>query len=314
VTSRSPADLRLAGANRSGLPLLEPIRSKYSSCLVGMTHTSHRDVNYLFGHSDSETRRLQVQAALFNPATSRMLLDAGITQGMRVLDVGSGAGDVALLVAELVGPDGQVVGVESNPLILESARARVQAAGLGNVSFVVGDISTVPLEGEFDAAVGRCVLFFISDPVAVVRKVAQLVRPGGSIAFQEPGNASHPPVALPASPLMEQMWSWIMELYRRTGMDLYMGMHLYPIFVAAGLAGPSMHLDAAVGGGPEWVGYEYMAGLVRTLLPRFVAAGIATANQVDIDTFADRLRAEIVGHEAVATTWSFVTAWTRKSL
>ena len=64
--------------------------------------TSPPGASYLFGHSDAETRRLRVQAQLFNPSTHRMLVDAGVAPGMRVLDVGSGAGDVALLVAELV--------------------------------------------------------------------------------------------------------------------------------------------------------------------------------------------------------------------
>ena len=279
-----------------------------------MRQTSPRGASYLFGHSEAETRRLQVQAQLFNPATRRMLVDAGIGPGMRVLDVGSGAGDVALLLAELVGPDGQVVGVESNPLILESARARVDSAELRNVSFVVGDIATTPLDGVFDAAVGRCVLFFVPDPVTVLRRVMQVVRAGGSVAFQEPGNAAHPPVSVPASPLLEHIWSWILELYRRTGRDWYMGLRLYPIFVEAGLPGPMMHLDAAVGGGLDWVGYEYMASLIQTLLPRLVEAGIATAEEIDINTLADRLRAEIAGRQGVATTWSFITAWTRKPL
>jgi ubiquinone/menaquinone biosynthesis C-methylase UbiE len=277
-----------------------------------MSQTSPSAASYLFGHSDAETRRLQVQARLFEPATRRMLMDTGIAPGMRVLDVGSGAGDVALLIAELVGSEGQVVGVDSNPLILESARARAHAAGLANVSFLVGDIATVPLEGAFDAAVGRCVLVFVPDPVAVVRRVVQVVRPGGSVAFQEPGNAAHYPVAVPPSPLLEKMWSWFLNLYRLVGIDWYMGLRLYPIFVEAGLPGPAMHLDAAVGGGADWVGYEYMAGLVRTLLPQFVEAGVATAEEIDIDTFTDRLRAEIAGQQGIATTWSFVTAWTRK--
>jgi SAM-dependent methyltransferase len=267
--------------------------------------------SYLFGHSGDETQRLQKQARLFNPSARRLLEDAGITSGMKVLDVGSGAGDVALLIAELVGAQGTVVGVDSNPQILETARARVQAAGLCNVSFLAGDIAQVALDADFDAAVGRCVLFFAPDPVAVVRRVSQAVRPGGSIAFQEGGTGLQP-VAVPPSPLLDQMWHWIIELYHRTGMDVYTGLRLFPIFLEAGLPAPEMHLDAAVGGGADWAGYDYMASLVRTLLPRFQQLGIATAEEVDIGTFAERLRAEVVSQQGVMTTWSFVTAWTRK--
>jgi len=143
-----------------------------------------------------------------------------------------------------------------------------------------------------------------------VRRLAAHVRPGGVIAFQEPGNATLRPSALPPSPLLEQVWSWIMELYRRAEMDLYPGLRLFSLFQDAGLPDPQMHLDAAVGGGVDWPGYEYIAGLVRTILPRLVEHGVATADEVDIDSLAERLRAETVASRGVMTTWSFITAWT----
>ena len=65
---------------------------------------------YVLGHSDGELERLVAQARLIDPITKRFFADAGITAGMRVLDVGSGAGDVAFLAAGLVGETGEVVG------------------------------------------------------------------------------------------------------------------------------------------------------------------------------------------------------------
>lgn len=182
---------------------------------------------------------------------------SGACSILEPVGVSRGAGDVALLVAELVGPDGQVLGIDSNTAIMETARARAEAAGLPNVSFRTGDIGSIALRDAFDAAVGRCVLFFVLDPVAVLRRVGAAVRSGGIVAFQEPGNAAHPPIAEPPSPLLEQMWGWLMALYQRAGMDAHTGLHLYRFFREAGLPAPVMHLDAAVGGGLEWVGYEY---------------------------------------------------------
>src|SRR5262245_45481192 len=95
---------------------------------------------YVLGRTDAETRRLILQNQIYGPITRRFFQAAGIGLGMKVLDIGSGAGDVALLLAELVGPRGRVVGVEMNPAIVETARARVEAAGWGNVTFVVGDV------------------------------------------------------------------------------------------------------------------------------------------------------------------------------
>src|SRR5258708_12489869 len=93
--------------------------------------------------STVEARRL---GQLLYPSTKQLFVQAGITTGMKVLDVGSGAGDVALLLAELVGPTGSIVGVEVHATILETARARVQAAGLTNVSFITADIRDLPLD------------------------------------------------------------------------------------------------------------------------------------------------------------------------
>ena len=89
---------------------------------------------YVLGRSDAETRRLTLQHQIYGPITRRLFEAAGIGAGMRVLDIGSGAGDVALLLADLVGPRGRVVGVDLNPAILDTARARAQAAGWQNVT------------------------------------------------------------------------------------------------------------------------------------------------------------------------------------
>ncbi|HEY8686983.1 MAG TPA: class I SAM-dependent methyltransferase [Chloroflexota bacterium] len=70
---------------------------------------------------------------------------------MRVLDAGCGPGDVALLAAGMVGPRGDVVGVDNSPTALETARVRVARAGLTNVSFVEGDLRSIEIEDEFDA-------------------------------------------------------------------------------------------------------------------------------------------------------------------
>jgi ubiquinone/menaquinone biosynthesis C-methylase UbiE len=268
---------------------------------------------YAFGHSEAETRRLQAQSRLFSSTARRLLEEAGITAGMRVLDVGSGAGDVALLAADLVGPGGEVIGVDANPVILETARARAQEAGLANVSFLEGDITSTVPDGPFDVAVGRCVLFFLADPAAALRRVVGTVRPGGAVAFQEPGNATLRPDALPPSPLLDQAWTWILEAYRRAGLDSRMGLRLFPLFAEAGLPAPRMRLDAAVGGGSNWEGYDYIAETLRAILPLIVTHGVATAEEVGTDSFGARLREEVLGQGGVITTWSFVTAWARKA-
>src|SRR6516162_3868506 len=116
---------------------------------------------YALGSSDAERERLIRQAAFLNPLTERLFREAGIGPGQRVLDLGSGVGDVAILVAALVGPSGEVVGVERDARSIARARDRAAEAGLHNVSFTESDVSQIANDKPFDAAVGRFILEFV---------------------------------------------------------------------------------------------------------------------------------------------------------
>ena len=164
------------------------------------------DPTYALGRSDEEHKRLTEQATLFRPITERLFREAGITQGMRVLDVGSGAGDVAFLVSELVGPQGEVVGIDLDASALEMARERANLLGLSNVKFVEGDIRDAELDGDFDAAVGRLVLLYFAEPVVGLSAVVNRVRSGGLVVFQEMD--MNPDIASFSYP-EESLWSEI---------------------------------------------------------------------------------------------------------
>ena len=89
-----------------------------------MSTQAQTTMEYTMGRSRAETQRLIQQAGLLDTFTTQLFAEAGIAPGMKVLDVGSGAGDVALLAARFVGPTGAVVGVDANPAILAVARQR----------------------------------------------------------------------------------------------------------------------------------------------------------------------------------------------
>ena len=82
-----------------------------------------------------------------------MFREAGIGPGQRVLDIGSGVGDVALLAARLVGPSGKVVGIERDPRSLARARARAAEAGARHIEYVQGDVSEIQDDKWFDAII-----------------------------------------------------------------------------------------------------------------------------------------------------------------
>jgi ubiquinone/menaquinone biosynthesis C-methylase UbiE len=137
------------------------------------------------GSTDAEQERLIWQAMRLAPLTERLFREAGIGPGQRILDIGFDVGDVAMLAAKLVGASGEVVGIERDSRSIARARMRASEAGLHNVTFTQSDASQVPSDKPFDAAVGRFILQFLPDPLAVLRSLSQLVRPGGVLSFQE---------------------------------------------------------------------------------------------------------------------------------
>ena len=251
-----------------------------------------------------------LQHQLFGDLTRQFLAGAGITKGMKVLDLGSGAGDVSLTLAELVGPQGLVVGVDMNADILESARRRVEIAGWVNVEFRHGDIHEVDTGDSFDAVVGRWVLMYVPDPAQLLRDVSSRLRPGGIVAFQE-SDLQDPPRPYPPVPLHEQVLRWTTPPPGAPGPDVAMGLKLFQTYLAAGLSAPQLRLDAPIGGGSDWPGYAYLARTVRSLLPFLEKVGAVTAAEIDIDTLEDRLRDEVVAVNGIQILPSLIGAWTR---
>jgi SAM-dependent methyltransferase len=273
-------------------------------------NTAGDNSGYALGHSDRELDRLSTQARLVDPITRQFLLEAGIGLGMRLLDVGSGAGDVAFLLAELVGESGEVVGVDRAPGALAVARARADEGSCRNVSFLEGDPTRMSFERGFDAVVGRYVLQFQPDPVAALRELARHLQPGGIVAFHEldwDGVRSFPP-----SPTYDRCCGWIVETLRMLGADTRMGIKLHSTFVAAGLPAPSMRLGAVVGGGVNSADcLGLVTDLVETLLPDMGRLGVATAADIGVDTLSERITREVISSDSVVVGRLEIGAWSR---
>jgi SAM-dependent methyltransferase len=265
---------------------------------------------YSLGHSDRELNRLSVQARLVDPITRRFFLDAGIARGMRVLDVGSGVGDVAFLVAELVGATGEVVGTDRAAAALAVAIERAETRSIRNVTFREGDPAEMAFEQLFDAVVGRYILMFQPDPVAMLRKLAANVRTGGVVVFQEPyrgGIRSFPPVAI-----YDRGWELVDETLRRSGADPHMGIKLHSTFVAAGLPAPSLRLESVIAGGATASDHvHFEMDLVGTLVPEMERLGVATPGDVDPETLVDRVLDDVIASDSVIVGRADIGAWSR---
>jgi SAM-dependent methyltransferase len=267
---------------------------------------------YVLGHSDREIARLRVQARLLEPITRQFLREAGITAGMRVLDIGSGAGDVAFLAAQLIGGSGEVIGTDTATAAVDAATRGARERGLHNVSFRAGDPAHMEFDRLFDAVIGRYVLLFQANPAETLRKVSRHLRPGGLLAFHEPDwvcARSTPPCVT-----YDRCIAWIRGTFQTAGTDSDMASRLYAMFIDAGLPAPSMRMQTFIGGGTACTDFlQAVADLIGILAPTMERQGITSAEEVDAATLADRLRSEVITNESVLVGRSEVCAWTNRS-
>ncbi len=265
--------------------------------------------DYALGYTNAEHERLIRQAERIAPSTERLFRNAGIGPGQRVLDLGSGVGDVAMLVARMVGPSGEVVGIERDPSSIARAEARVAAAELRNVTFTQTDVNQVSGDEPFDAAVGRFILMFLPDPLSVLRSVARVVRPGGVLAFQEPSWI--PMLALGAHPpLWSRVLSSIHQTFLRSGVNPEMGLDLYRIFQEVGLPAPSMHMELLLGSDGEST--RIILDVLGSLRPFAQQHNVSLDALGDFDTLTKRVQAEVAAANTVVSFIPLVGSWSRK--
>lgn len=130
--------------------------------------------------------------------------------GLRVLDLGSGSGQDAFVLAQLVGAQGSVVGVDATPAQLAVARRHLdwhaERFAFRNVEFFEGDIERLDAldlpPGHFDLVVSNCVINLVADKAAVFRAAHRLLRPGGELYFADVYADRRVPAALLADPVL----------------------------------------------------------------------------------------------------------------
>jgi SAM-dependent methyltransferase len=267
-----------------------------------------KETDYVLGHSQREICRLRSQAAILEPISERLLRKVKIAPGMRVLDLGCGAGDVSLLAARFVGPTGLVVGIDRNRDVLAVAAERAKAAGLRQVSFEQASAESYsPLE-PFDLVIGRYILIHQPDPVGFLRAAARLVSPGGSIAFHEI-RLLQAFGSLPLVPLWQVTGDFI-QIACQSALPHYdVSDRLIECFSEAGLPQPALFCETPVGAGVDSPLYAWAAETLQSFLPQLTKMGIVFGELFGIESLESRLRDAVI--EARSQIWApgQVCAW-----
>ena len=241
--------------------------------------------------------------------TERMLIDAGLGPGMRVLDVGCGSGDVSHLLAKLVGNKGHITGIDRHGPSLEIARDRVRRLNLPNITFIQGDLCELSPElGPFDAAVARRVIMYLPEPADALRRISATLRPGGVVAFLEHDNTMVPGRLKPL-PLQEKVNGWIRKTIEKEGANTHIGFDLPFILELAGLTVEHIHAESIIQ--TPKTHYPTVA-IIRAMLPRIIQKGVATEEEIDLGTLEQRLIDERTKANLLYVSDMVFTIWAQK--
>lgn len=193
--------------------------------------TEHQNT-YTHGHQESVLRSHRSRTA----ADSAAYLLPSLRPGQAVLDVGCGPGTITADLAELVGPGGRVVAVDSSAEVLEQAAATASARGLDNVVFEVADVHRLRFEdGEFDVVHAHQVLQHVADPVAALREMRRVTVPGGTVAARDADYAAMTWYPRPAG--MDDWAALYQRVSRANGGEPDAGRRLLSWARAAGFTG-----------------------------------------------------------------------------
>jgi SAM-dependent methyltransferase len=240
-------------------------------------------------YDDTMSHQPPAPANPANAPSTRFFPRIGIAANMRVLDVGCGNGDLSRTLAALVGPGGEVVGIDRSDEALAAARGFAPEPNSAPIRYKTADLTgELPDLGHFDAIVGRRVLMYLPDAGATLARLAQLAAPGAILAFQE-----HARAALPAGlgdlPVHRQCYALAWDTVAAEGGDVTLGYRLADMVQAAGFT-----IEQARSEGVLMQPWEesFLPTLIRAMLPRMIERGVVPPGAIDPDALALRIDAE----------------------
>jgi ubiquinone/menaquinone biosynthesis C-methylase UbiE len=223
---------------------------------------------YVHTRDAKEYQRLRDQARMWQGATAEVLAAVGLGPGMSCLDVGSGPGAVMRLMADRVGPQGLVTGIEIDAALGAEALRDLRAQGGAEFQQIAADLLTLetPQGAPFDLTFCRLLLMHMRDPVAILEKMAAWTKPGGVVVAQEFDFGA---IAVePTCPAMGEFNRVFEGVFRGHGRNMRAGRQLPAQFEAAGLGTPD-GTDAAV----HYLPLSHMANMLIGVYDSLYAAG-----------------------------------------
>jgi SAM-dependent methyltransferase len=236
---------------------------------------------YLLDGSDEDLRRLLKVAELTAEPTRAAFDKIGTKPGWRVIDCGCGPLGALAVMAEMVGPEGQVVGIDFSEGAVERARSIVSTLGLDNVEVHVGDVHDVDaqvLGGAFDLAYTRLFLLHQRDPARTMERIGALLRPGGWLVAHEPLR-SPPPRSSPPLDALTTYWELLYDVVeqlgaRKNSVDELARLARASGFEVVGTTGFFQIVAPALG-------FDVHASTIAAAKSRAIQSGVAKEEEID---------------------------------
>jgi SAM-dependent methyltransferase len=243
---------------------------------------------YAIRGGEQGARRLDLLAQVVGPTTDALLAGAGITTGMRCLDIGCGAGHVSRRLAAMVGPSGSVVGVDLDEVKLATARAEAARAGFANVEFRADDATAWSEPEGFDVVYGRFIVSHLGGRAVFIDRLRDALRPSGTLVLEDIDFSGA--FCYPANAAYSRYCEFYVQVIARRGGDANVGAKLFGLCVDAGLQ-------------------DVHVGVVQPTHCRCTAEkSLSLSTMINI---ADAVLAEgLAGEEEVADTIAELTAFT----
>jgi SAM-dependent methyltransferase len=229
---------------------------------------------YALATGEAAAYRLGILDRVYGPGTRRLLGEAGLRRGLRVADFGCGVGTVTAFLAEAVGPDGHVVGIDRSGEQLAQARARLRPGA--NATFVEASATDTGLPPEsFDLVYSRFLLIHLTEPERALREMARVLRPDGILVCEDGDlttSGSEPPSALGA---FADLWG---RLGPSRGVDYTLGRRLFRLVQGAGFPAPEITFNQPVVARGE--NKRLLELSVAEAGPALIAAGLTTGQEL----------------------------------
>lgn len=234
--------------------------------------------NYVLATGAAAADRLMLLNEIFCPGTEEVLQGAGLTQGMRVAEIGCGAGLTALWIARFVGSSGSVTAVDSNRDQLLMAERNAKAARLTNVSFREASAYQTGLpQASFDLVFSRFLMCHLSEPVQALREMRRILKPGGILVCEDHDDGGI--FTEPPTNAYKRLVEISETVNRSLGLDSYIGIKLPRIVCEAGFQNIAVRVKQhAFLRGPAKRFWEIT---LREAKPAIVAANAATPEELE---------------------------------